>query len=91
MNRSIDYSGAKNSPREESKGHGLSDYIAMLPSTQKNNSRRNDALSRSVAVTSERSSVRNAAALQVLSGTGAAPRHRRGESAIEIRDIIDAG
>jgi len=44
-----------------------------------------------MAVTSDRGSVRSSA-LQMLGGDSAAKgRHRRGESAIEIRDIIASG
>lgn len=63
----IDSVGA-NSPKEESKrGVSINDYLAQqIPSSTKmNNSRRNDALSRSLAVSSTRSSHKSTA-LEVL-------------------------
>ena len=53
-----------------------------------NNSRRNDALSRSVAISSNRSSHKTA--MEVLGNNGR--NHRRGlSSTLEIKDIIESG
>jgi len=73
-------------------GPSLGDYVSASPSLKlRNESRRNDVLSRSVAVTSARHSNNSGAP----EGIGSAPAggttsHLRGGSQIEIRDIVNA-
>ena len=97
LNASIDSgiagAAAANSPRGDNalSGPKVSDYLGQAHSAlqSENHSRRNEKLSRSMAISSRTSN--HSVAFEVLgSRVGGTAAHQRGGSAIDIREIIDS-